>query len=97
AGRVGRRTVAHQSGIDPTRRSPDTMTSDHVQGYIGQSVPRANARRLLEGRGTYVDDLRLPRLAHVAFFRSPHAHARIAHLDLDAARAMPGVVAVVDG
>jgi len=46
-------------------------------GYIGQSVPRANARRLLQGRGTYVDDLRLPRLAHVAFLRSPHAHARI--------------------
>jgi aerobic carbon-monoxide dehydrogenase large subunit len=74
------------SGVD----APNT-------GYIGQSVPRPNAKRLLEGRGTYVDDLRLPRLAHVAFLRSPHAHARIAKLDFTRARAMPGVIAVVDG
>jgi carbon-monoxide dehydrogenase large subunit len=66
-------------------------------GYIGKSVPRANAKRLLQGRGAYVDDLRLPRLAHVAFFRSPHAHARIRRLDFGAAKAMPGVIAVVDG
>ena len=66
-------------------------------GYIGQSVPRPNARRLLEGRGTYVDDLRLPRMAHVAFLRSPHAHARIVRLDLEPARCMPGVIAAVDG
>ncbi len=65
--------------------------------YIGQSVPRANAKRLLQGRGVYTDDLRLPRLAHVAFFRSPHAHARIAMLDFTRARSMPGVIAVVDG
>jgi aerobic carbon-monoxide dehydrogenase large subunit len=72
----------------------DTTTDG---GYIGKSVPRANARRLLQGRGAYVDDLRLPRLAHVVFFRSPHAHARLRKLDLTGARAMPGVVAVVDG
>jgi len=65
--------------------------------YIGQSVPRANAKRLLQGRGVYTDDLRLPRLAHVVFFRSPHAHARIVKLDFTRARAMPGVIAVVDG
>ena len=71
--------------------------SERRPAYIGQSVPRANAKRLLQGRGVYVDDLRLPRLAHVVFFRSPHAHAHIKHLDFVAARAMPGVVAVVDG
>ena len=60
-------------------------------------MPRANARRLLQGRGVYVDDLRLPRLAHVVFFRSPHAHARLRKLELTQARAMPGVIAVVDG
>ena len=65
--------------------------------YIGQSVPRANAKRLLQGRGVYTDDLRLPRLAHVVFFRSPHAHARITKLDFTKARSMPGVIAVVDG
>ena len=65
--------------------------------YIGQSIPRANAKRLLQGRGTYTDDVRLARLAHVVFLRSPHAHARIAKLDLAKARAMPGVLAAVDG
>ncbi len=73
----------------------NTKSTDN--GYIGKSVPRANARRLLQGRGVYVDDLRLPRLAHVVFFRSPHAHARLRKLDLTQARAMPGVIAVVDG
>jgi carbon-monoxide dehydrogenase large subunit len=48
--------------------APGTRTD---RGYIGQSVPRPNAQRLLQGRGAYVDDLRLPRLAHVVFFRSP--------------------------
>src|SRR3954462_3549770 len=67
------------------------------RGYIGQSVPRPNAARLLQGRGAFIDDLRFPRLAHVAFFRSPYAHARIRKLDLSKAQAAPGVIAVVDG
>ncbi len=66
-------------------------------GYIGLSVPRAGARRLLQGRGSYTDDLRLPRLAHVVFFRSPYAHARIRRLDLTKAARQPGVVAAFDG
>src|SRR3954467_11205601 len=67
------------------------------RGYIGQSVPRPNAVRLLQGRGAFTDDLRFPRLAHVAFFRSPYAHARIKKLDAKAAASAPGVIAVVDG
>ncbi len=67
------------------------------KGYIGKSVPRANAKRLLQGRGAYVDDLRFPRLAHVVFFRSPYAHAKLKKLDLSKARARPGVIAALDG
>ena len=67
------------------------------ENYVGQSVPRSGAKKLLEGRGTYLDDLRMPRLVHVVFFRSPHAHAVIKHLDLSQARKQPGVVAVFDG
>src|SRR5579871_5258832 len=74
--------------------APGTKTDT---GYIGKSEPRANARRLLQGRGSYTDDLRFARLAHVVFFRSPHAHARIVHLDLSKAKASPGVIAVFDG
>jgi carbon-monoxide dehydrogenase large subunit len=67
------------------------------KGYIGQSVPRANAQRLLQGRGAFTDDLRFPRLAHVAFFRSPYAHARIKRLQFENAAKSPGVIAVFDG
>ena len=66
-------------------------------GYIGKSAPRANAKRLLQGRGSFIDDLRFPRLAQVVFLRSPHAHAKIRGLDFTLARAAPGVIAVVDG
>jgi carbon-monoxide dehydrogenase large subunit len=66
-------------------------------GYIGKSIPRANAKRLLQGRGAYTDDLRFPRLAHIVYFRSPHAHARIVSLDLSKARKSPGVIATFDG
>jgi aerobic carbon-monoxide dehydrogenase large subunit len=67
------------------------------KGYIGQSVPRANAQRLLQGRGAFTDDLRFPRLAHVAFFRSPYAHANIKKLDFSKALKQPGVIGVFDG
>ena len=67
------------------------------KGYIGQSVPRPNAKRLLQGRGAFVDDVRFPRLAHVVFFRSPYAHAKVRKLDLTKAAKQPGVIACFDG
>src|SRR4026207_504527 len=67
------------------------------KGYIGQSVPRANAQRLLQGRGAFTDDLRLPRLAPVASRRSPPARARIKRLEFKEARRAPGVIGVFDG
>ena len=67
------------------------------KGYIGESVPRPNAQRLLQGRGVFTDDLRFPRLAHVAFFRSPYAHARIKHLEFKNALRSPGVIGIFDG
>src|SRR5262244_3127002 len=65
--------------------------------YIGRSVPRPNLVRLTRGRAQFVSDMTMPRMAHVAFVRSPHAHARIAAIDAAAARKAPGVVAVVTG
>src|SRR5688572_18416310 len=67
------------------------------KGYIGQSVPRPNAQRLLQGRGAFTDDLRFPRLAHAAFFRSPYAHAKIKKLDFAKALKSEGVIGVFDG
>ncbi len=61
--------------------------------YFGASVARSEDARLLTGQGLYVDDIEMPGLLHVAFVRSPMAHARIKSIDLASARAMPGVVA----
>src|SRR6202163_1656528 len=70
---------------------------DRPNSYIGRSVPRPNLARLTQGRGQYVTDVVLPRMAHVAFVRSPHAHARIKRIDGADAKKAPGVVAVVTG
>ncbi len=65
--------------------------------YCGQPMKRVEDPRLIKGLGTYTDDLRLPGLLHVAFVRSPHAHARVASIDVSAAKAIKGVVAVLTG
>src|SRR5471032_1163148 len=62
--------------------------------YIGAPVPRPNALRLLQGRGVYVDDIVLPRMAHVVYWRSPIAHGRITSFDASFAMMMPGVIGV---
>ena len=81
-----------------TDDSPPALSAlDRPNSYIGRSVPRPNLQRLTQGRGQYVSDVTLPRMAHVAFVRSPHAHARIVNIIADAAKKSPGVIAVVTG
>ena len=81
-----------------TDDSPPVLTVlDRPNSYIGRSVPRPNLQRLTQGRGQYVSDVTLPRMAHAAFVRSPHAHARIVKIDAAAAKKTPGVIAVVTG
>ena len=70
---------------------------DRPNSYIGKSVPRPNLDRLMQGRGLYVSDMVLPRMAHVAYLRSPYAHAKIVSIDTAAAKRAPGVIAVVTG
>jgi carbon-monoxide dehydrogenase large subunit len=64
---------------------------------VGRAVKRVEDPRLITGAARYIDDLKLPGVAHVAILRSPHAHARIASIDTTRAAAAPGVVAVVTG
>ncbi|MDO9707623.1 xanthine dehydrogenase family protein molybdopterin-binding subunit [Paracraurococcus lichenis] len=64
---------------------------------IGQPVRRKEDVRLLTGRGTYTDDIDRQGQAHAFVLRSPHAHARIVSFDTGAARAAPGVLAVLTG
>ncbi|HEX9596279.1 MAG TPA: xanthine dehydrogenase family protein molybdopterin-binding subunit, partial [Anaerolineales bacterium] len=62
--------------------------------YFGERIKRNEDPRLLTGRALFVDDVSLPGMAHIAFVRSPYAHARIRSIDMSAARALPGVIAV---
>ena len=81
-----------------THDLPSALTAlDRPNSYIGRSVPRPNLTRLTQGRAQFVSDVVLPRMAHVAFVRSPHAHARIKAMNTDAAKKAPGVIAVVTG
>lgn len=75
-------------------RTPVTSL-DLPVSYIGRSVARPNAARLLAGRGTYVDDVKASRVLHVAFLRNPHAFARIVSIDASRASGIDGVVSVV--
>ena len=65
--------------------------------YLGRPIKRVEDPRLLKGIATYVDDMRPANMLHAAFVRSPHAHARVAGINAEAARALPGVVAVFTG
>ena len=64
---------------------------------LGASVKRVEDARFITGKGRYLDDIKLPSMAHMAILRSPYAHANIRSIDTSAARAMPGVVAVFTG
>ena len=63
----------------------------------GRSVRRVEDDALLRGEGRFADDVAVADALHVAFLRSPHAHARIVSIDASAAKAMPGVTSVITG
>jgi carbon-monoxide dehydrogenase large subunit len=71
-----------------------TTTEPAAARYIGTRVHRVEDARLLQGRGTFVDDVVRPGMFHAAFVRSPYARARIGGIDARAALALPGVRAV---
>ena len=64
---------------------------------IGQAVRRMEDVRFITGKGRYTDDEADPRQAYAVFLRSPHAHARIESIAIDAAKRAPGVLAVYTG
>ena len=80
-----------------SKKTDGLSVLDRPNSYIGKTVPRPNLDRLLQGRGLYVSDMVLPRMAHVVFLRSPYAHAKISAIDAGAAKRIPGVIAVVTG
>ncbi len=64
---------------------------------IGQPVLRFEDPRLLRGQGRFINDVNLPGQVHAVFVRSPHAHAKIRSIDVEAAKKAPGVLAVYTG
>jgi len=73
------------------------MAQIAAERYTGASIKRSEDPRILTGRGRYVDDIKLPGMLHAAFVRSPLAHGRVLAVDVSAAQALPGVVAVLTG
>src|SRR3989442_15565028 len=65
--------------------------------FAGKSVPRREDPRLLRGQGRFLADLELPAMVHVAFVRSPVAHARIRSVDTSSAKRSPGVLLALGG
>ncbi len=63
--------------------------------WVGKRFKRKEDPRLVRGISHYTDDIKLPRLVHCVFVRSPHAHARIASINTEAARSQPGVLTVI--
>jgi carbon-monoxide dehydrogenase large subunit len=68
-----------------------------IPKFVGERIKRREDPRLIQGLGTYVDDLRLPGMLTAMILRSPHAHAKINSIDLRAARSAPGVACVLAG
>jgi len=64
---------------------------------LGERIKRKEDSRLIQGRAHYVDDIKLDGMLHMAFARSVHAHARLKSVNVEAAKAMPGVVDVITG
>ncbi|HVZ36779.1 MAG TPA: hypothetical protein VG963_30345, partial [Polyangiaceae bacterium] len=64
---------------------------------MGHRMKRKEDPRFIQGKGRYVDDVKLPGMLHMAIVRSPYAHAKILNIDASEALALPGVVAVITG
>jgi len=73
-----------------------TQAPEEIRG-VGHSVKRKEDARFIRGKGTYIDDIHLPGMLHMAILRSPFAHATINGVDTSRAAAVPGVIAVVTG
>ena len=71
------------------------MAETNQPPYVGRPLKRVEDPKLVTGQGLYVEDIKLPGLAHLAFLRSPHANARIKSIRTGAAAEAPGVIRVV--
>jgi carbon-monoxide dehydrogenase large subunit len=90
-------TTTTPTAHDGPPADTDTGSTSSAERLVGARIRRKEDPRFITGRGQYTDDVKVQGTLHVAFVRSPHAHARIRGVDLAAARTQPGVVAVYTG
>jgi CO/xanthine dehydrogenase Mo-binding subunit len=74
-----------------------TQPTELQKGFIGQSIPRKEDKRLVQGQGMFFDDVRRHGMGYVHFVRSPHAHAKIISIDVAGALALDGVYGTLTG
>jgi len=81
-----------------TTTETETTTTPTIQkGFAGQSVPRKEDRRLVEGQGVFFDDVKRHGMGYLHFVRSPYPHARILSIDVAPALELPGVYGTLTG
>jgi carbon-monoxide dehydrogenase large subunit len=74
-----------------------TATTEAPAAELGRARLRKEDARLITGQTTWTDNMRLPGMLHLAFLRSPFAHAKISRVDVSGARSQPGVIAAFSG
>src|SRR3970040_1138951 len=104
---TGRHTITDAGSINSKREivrrrheeslMPDTAKSSLPKKWVGRSLRRTEAKRLLTGKGQFLDDMKLPGMYHDAVLRSPYPHAIIKSGDGSGALKMPGVRGVLTG
>src|SRR3984885_13817255 len=92
-----RQGMAHRPVADYRMAGASEKNTKNMHAGIGDAVRRKEDLRLITGRGCYSDDFNFPGQVYGAAVRSPHAHALIRAIDVKAALAMPGVLAVLTG
>ena len=85
------------AGGRPRRRPSPTAVDDAPEGLVGQSIPRKEDKRLVQGQGIFFDDIRRHGMGYVHFVRSPYAHAKIVSIDVTQALALDGVYGTITG
>ncbi|MFQ5662915.1 MAG: xanthine dehydrogenase family protein molybdopterin-binding subunit [Terriglobia bacterium] len=79
------------------RRKAGRQGNGAAERWVGKSLPRKEAARLIRGQGKFVDDYKMPGMLHLCLVRSPYAHGRIESIDVSAAESSPGVACALTG
>ncbi len=87
---------AGSSANVPSSDTVKVTTPEKISG-MGHRMKRKEDPRFIQGKGRYIDDVKLPQMVYMDIVRSPYAHAKILKIDASAALATPGVLAVITG